>query len=134
MNTQPDINHDPTDLEGLDGLLTQPHVEVVEPVGQEIATRPSVYYETKAMLHLLAQVQEVHQLLKETNQRLTRAYARLKHMEQVVEDQETKLALLPAFQKQADRATELQAKLDESLKEIEMLRQPWWHRIANTSH
>ncbi|MCA9801869.1 MAG: hypothetical protein KC777_07770 [Cyanobacteria bacterium HKST-UBA02] len=133
MNTQPEVNHDPVDLDGLDSLLTEAHVEVVEPENT-LVPRTQVYYETRTMLKLLSQVQEVHQMLRETNGRLTRAYARLKHMEQVVRDQEQKIAMLPAFQKQAERAIELQNKLDEALAEIEKLRQPWWHRIANTSH
>ncbi|MBK9144848.1 MAG: hypothetical protein IPM23_20340 [Candidatus Melainabacteria bacterium] len=133
MNTQPEVNHDPVDLDGLDSLLTEAHVEVVEPENTQVP-RTQVYYETRTMLKLLSQVQEVHEMLRETNGRLTRAYARLKQMEQVVRDQEQKIAMLPAFQKQAERAIELQNKLDEALAEIEKLRQPWWHRIANTSH
>lgn len=133
MNTQPEVHHDPVDLDGLDSLLTEAHVEVVEPENTQVP-RTQVYYETRTMLKLLSQVQEVHEMLRETNGRLTRAYARLKQMEQVVRDQEQKIAMLPAFQKQAERAIELQNKLDEALAEIEKLRQPWWHRIANTSH
>jgi len=133
MNTQPEVNHDPVDLDGLDSLLTEAHVEVVEQENTQVP-RTQVYYETRTMLKLLSQVQEVNELLRETNGRLTRAYARLRHMEQVVRDQEQKIAMLPAFQKQAERAIELQNKLDEALAEIEKLRQPWWHRIANTSH
>jgi hypothetical protein len=52
-------------------------------------------------------------------------------MEKVVEDQEKKLEVIPALEKQAQRAIELQDKLDKAIAELEKLRQPWWHRLSN---
>lgn len=131
MNLKPDHKNDPVDLEGLDSLLDQAHVEVVESKNKRDKIEDSrAYVDTRMTLELLDQVQKVRDLLSETNQRLTRAYNRVKHLEHVVDEQEKKLVLLPAFQKQADRALELQDKLDEAVLEIEKLRQPWWHRVT----
>lgn len=142
MNTNPKVQQDPVTLNGLEAFLDSGHVEVVNPVVQVEAVvevkpeadlmleKTTTYYKTRTLLELLGQVQKVHDLLAETNLRLTRAYARLKHMERVVEDQEKKLELIPVLEKQAQRAGELQAKLDCALTELEKLRQPWWNRLS----
>ena len=131
MNTNPDHINDPVDLEGLDNLLDQAHVEVV--ASQETRdkiTDSRAYVDTRMTLELLDQVQKVRDLLAETNVRLTRAYSKVRHLQHVVDEQEKRLELLPGFKKQAERALELQDKLDEAVQEIEKLRQPWWHRVT----
>ena len=132
MNTNRDIKVDPVTLDGLEPLLDQAHIEVVEPVdeGELELEKTSSYYETRTMLELLGQVQQVHELLSETNRRLTRAYTRIKHMERVVDEQEERLKLLPALEEQANKAAVLQGKLDEALGKLEAQRQPWWHRLS----
>lgn len=131
MNTKPEHYNDPADLEGLDGLLDKGHVEVIEAKETPKEIKDSrAYVDTRMTLELLDQVQQVRDLLAETNQRLTRAYGRVRHLQHVVDEQEKKLELLPGFKKQADRAIELQDKLDEAVLEIEKLRQPWWHKIT----
>ncbi len=133
MNTNPQqARPDPVTLTGLEAFLDKAHVEVVEPVIEPVVDleKTTVYYETRTLLELLGQVQKVHELLAETNRRLTRAYARIKHMERVVEEQESKLELIPVLENQARRATELQNKLDSALTELEKLRQPWWYRLS----
>lgn len=133
MNLKPDINSNPADLEGLDGLLDKAHVELVQPAEREEydSDNAATYVDMRMTLELLDQVQQVRDLLSETNSRLTRAYTRVKHLQHVVDEQEKKLALLPGIQKQADRALDLQAKLEDAVKEIEKLRQPWWHKMNN---
>ncbi len=135
MNTNPlaaQVN--PVSLTGLEAFLETDHADVaIEPVQQTevVLEKTSTYYETRTLLELLGQVQKVHELLNETNKRLTSAYQRVQHMEQVVDDQEKKLEVIPALEKQAMRAIELQDKLDAALTELEKLRQPWWHRLSN---
>ena len=137
MNLKPDIKSDPADLEGLDGLLDQAHVELVETNNKKEQLEESgvhdsaAYVDMRMTLELLDQVQQVRDLLSETNTRLTRAYSRVRHLQHVVDEQEKRLELLPAIQKQADRALVLQNKLDEAVQEIEKLRQPWWHKLNN---
>lgn len=136
MNLKPDINSnpaDPADLEGLDGLLDKAHVELVQSAEKEDydSENAAAYVDMRMTLELLDQVQQVRDLLSETNTRLTRAYTRVKHLQHVVDEQEKRLSLLPGIQKQADRALDLQAKLEDAVKEIEKLRQPWWHKMNN---
>lgn len=132
MNLKPQPKVDPIALDGLEPLLDQAHVEIVdsEPVLELELEKTSAYHETRTLLELLGQVHKVHELLSETNLRLTRAYSRVKHMERVVEDQERRLEVLPSLTAQATRAVELQSKLDEAISELEKLRQPWWHRLT----
>lgn len=133
MNLKPDFKSDPVDLEGLDGLLDKAHVEVLDDrkLGEPEVKDAGAYVDMRMTLELLDQVNQVRDLLSETNVRLTRAYSRVKHLQHVVDEQEKRLSLLPALQKQADRALELQNKLDDAVNEIEKLRQPWWHKINN---
>jgi|AGTN01.3.fsa_nt_gi hypothetical protein len=132
MNLKPQPKVDPITLDGLEPLLDQAHIEIVDsgPVLELELEKTSAYHETRTLLELLSQVHKVHELLSETNLRLTRAYSRVKHMERVVEDQERRLEVLPGLTAQATRAVELQAKLDEAISELEKLRQPWWHRLT----
>ncbi len=133
MNISPEINCSPVALEGLDPLLTRGHVNLVPKAQPKPAVEPqksATYYETRTMLELLGQIEKVRELLSETNSRLTRAYARVSQMEQKVEDQERKLALLPHLEEQAKKALELQTKLDDALNDLEKLRQPWWNRFS----
>lgn len=138
MNSKKQVSPkaDPIALNGFEALLEKAHVELAEPIQQqkpEIVQleKTTTYYETRTLLELLGQVQKVHELLNETNKRLTSAYSRVQHMEKVVEDQEKKLEVIPALEKQAQRAIELQDKLDKAIAELEKLRQPWWHRLSN---
>lgn len=136
MNTNPlAAQQNPVALTGFEAFLETNHEVVEEPAlapGVEVELeKTSSYYETRTLLELLGQVQKVHELLGETNKRLTSAHARLKHMERVVEDQEKRLELIPVLEKQAQRAIELQDKLDRALTDLEKLRQPWWHRLSN---
>jgi hypothetical protein len=132
MDLKPQPKVDPIALDGLEPLLDRAHVEVVDsqPVLELELEKTAAYHETRTLLELLGQVHKVHELLSDTNLRLTRAYSRVKHMERVVEDQERRLELLPTLTEQATRAIELQAKLDEAIAELESLRQPWWHRLT----
>lgn len=134
MNTNPEKKvSDPIDLEGLEDLLDSAHVKVMKRTSEINLSQESAvtYYENKSVLELLGRVQEVHSLLTETNTRLLSAYERVRQMERLVDHQEKRLSLLPALEKQAIRATELQVLLDEALGELEKLRQPWWRQIAN---
>ncbi len=134
MNTNPEKKvSDPVDLEGLEDLLDAAHVKVMKRTTDRNLSEDSAvtYYENKSVLELLGRVQEVHQLLTETNTRLLGAYERVRQMERLVDHQEKRLQLLPALEKQAVRATELQLLLDEALSELEKLRQPWWSKIAS---
>ncbi|HMP53022.1 MAG TPA: hypothetical protein PKD05_15830, partial [Candidatus Melainabacteria bacterium] len=101
MNLKPDINSNPADLEGLDGLLDKAHVELVQPAEKEEydSDNAAAYVDMRMTLELLDQVQQVRDLLSETNTRLTRAYTRVKHLQHVVDEQEKRLALLPGIQK-----------------------------------
>lgn len=138
MNTNPkQAQPDPVALNGFEAFLENFNPEPilpVEPVEKPTAEleKTSVYYETRTLLEILGQVQKVHELLEDTNKRLTRAYQRVQHMEKVVEDQEKKMEVIPALEKQAQRAVELQNKLDKALSELEKLRQPWWNRLSRS--
>lgn len=120
-------------LNGFEALLESAQLEIVEKVEKPdvVLEKTTTYYETRTLLEILGQVQKVHELLNETNKRLTNAYSRVQHMEKVVEDQEKKMEVIPALEKQAQRAIELQDKLDAALSELEKLRQPWWHRLSH---
>ncbi len=139
MNTNPVVQANPVTLNGLEAFLETNHVvEVKENFAPPPASVPdlqlektSVYYETRTLLELLGQVQKVHELLSDANKRLTSAYARVEHMEQVLEQQDKKLEVIPELQRQAERAVELQRRLDVALCDLEKLRQPWWHRLSN---
>ncbi|MDX2104859.1 MAG: hypothetical protein SFY67_00520 [Candidatus Melainabacteria bacterium] len=134
MNTNPEKKYvDPVDLEGLEDLLDAAHVKVMTRTQETELSEDSAvtYFENRSVLELLARVQEVHSLLTETNNRLLSAYERMRQMERLVDHQEKRLELLPALEKQAVRATELQVLLDEALVELERLRQPWWQQISS---
>ncbi|MCW5822441.1 MAG: hypothetical protein KIT34_06525 [Cyanobacteria bacterium TGS_CYA1] len=134
MNTNPEKKYvDPVDLEGLEDLLDAAHVKVMTRTQETDLSEDSAvtYFENRSVLELLARVQEVHSLLTETNNRLLSAYERMRQMERLVDHQEKRLELLPALEKQAVRATELQVLLDEALVELERLRQPWWQQISS---
>lgn len=134
MNTKKAAaQNDPMTLNGFEALLESAQLEIVEKVEKPdvVLEKTTTYYETRTLLEILGQVQKVHELLNETNKRLTSAYSRVQHMEKVVEDQEKKLEVIPALEKQALRAIELQDKLDAALSELEKLRQPWWHRLSS---
>ena len=132
MNTEPKKNisrANPASLEGMEQLLEKAHVELLDS-DQIKLEESSSYIDMRMTLELLEQVQTVRDLLRETNKRLTRAYSRVKHLESVVSDQERKLDRLPELNRQAERALELQDKLDDAISEIEKLRKPWWHRLT----
>lgn len=137
MNTNPEKKYvDPVDLEGLEDLLDAAHVKVMTRTQDTDLSGLSedsavTYFENRSVLELLARVQEVHSLLTQTNNRLLSAYERMRQMERLVDHQEKRLELLPALEKQAVRATELQVLLDEALVELERLRQPWWQQISS---
>jgi len=134
MNTNPEKKYsDPVDLEGLEDLLDAAHVKVMGRTQEENLSEDSAvtYFENRSVLELLGRVQEVHSLLTETNNRLLGAYERMRQMERLVDHQEKRLELLPALEKQAVRATELQVLFDEALVELERLRQPWWQQISS---
>lgn len=134
MNTNPEKKYaDPVDLEGLEDLLDSAHIKVMNHTQETNLSEDSAvtYFENRSVLELLARVQEVHSLLTETNNRLLGAYERMRQMERLVDHQEKRLELLPALEKQAVRATELQVLLDEALVELERLRQPWWQQLSN---
>ncbi len=134
MNTNPEKKYaDPVDLEGLEDLLDSAHVKVMSRTQETNLSEDSAvtYFENRSVLELLGRVQEVHSLLTETNNRLLSAYERMRQMERLVDHQEKRLELLPALEKQAVRATELQVLLDEALVELERLRQPWWQQISS---
>jgi len=134
MNTNPKpVQPNSVTLTGLEAFLETHHPDPHEVAAEAPAVeleKTSVYYETRTLLEILGQVQKVHELLEDTNKRLTRAYSRVQHMERVVEDQEKKLEVIPELEKQARRAVELQDKLDATISELEKLRQPWWHRLT----
>ncbi len=134
MNTNPEKKYvDPVDLEGLEDLLDAAHVKVISRTQETNLSEDSAvtYFENRSVLELLARVQEVHALLSETNTRLIGAYERMRQMERLVDHQEKRLELLPALEKQAVRATELQVLFDEALVELERLRKPWWQQISS---
>lgn len=134
MNTNPEKKYaDPVDLEGLEDLLDSAHIKVMGRTQETNLSEDSAvtYFENRSVLELLGRVQEVHSLLIETNNRLLSAYERMRQMERLVDHQEKRLELLPALEKQAVRATELQVLLDEALVELERLRQPWWQQISS---
>ncbi len=102
MNTNPEKKvSDPVDLEGLEDLLDAAHVKVMKRTTDRNLSEDSAvtYYENKSVLELLGRVQEVHQLLTETNTRLLGAYERVRQMERLVDHQEKRLQLLPALEK-----------------------------------
>ncbi len=139
MNTNPVVQANPVTLNGLEAFLETNHaIEVKEKVAPLPVPAPNlelekttVYYETRTLLELLGQVQKVHDLLSDANKRLTSAYTRVEHMERVIEDQGKKLEVIPELVRQAERAVELQRRLDVALSDLEKLRQPWWHRLSN---
>lgn len=132
MNTKPEKNTsapNATSIEGMEQLLDQAHLELLDS-NEESLESSSAYVDMRMTLELLDQVQNVRDLLRETNTRLTRAYSRVRHLESVVDKQEKSLEGMPGLQKLADRALELQDKLDEAISEIEKLQQPWWRKLT----
>ena len=138
MNFSPNANVPPIALEGFESFLDEGHVELLtNTVSESTTSAPSreydkaaSTYETRTLLELLGQIEKVKELLRETNERLLSAYARIGEMEKVTEDQERRLALLPQLEAQANQALVLQKQLDTALEDLDKLRQPWWNRLT----
>lgn len=124
MNTKPQYESDPhdraIDLDGLEGLLDQAHMEVShEEQGSE----------HELILKLLNQLCLVNELVKDTSERLVLANERLTSLASLVTTQNKQIELLNHYQAQAARATSLENQLAIIKLENERLKQPFWRKI-----
>ena len=124
MNTKPQYEPDrrdsALDLDGLEGLLDQAHVEIASPTDKS---------EHELILQLLNQLCLVNELVKDTSERLIAANERLTSLAALVSIQNKQMELLTHYQAQAARATSLENQLAIIKLENERLKKPWWRKI-----
>ncbi|HEY9712884.1 MAG TPA: hypothetical protein V6C72_05410 [Chroococcales cyanobacterium] len=131
MNTRPQYESDPRDraldLDGLEGLLEQAHMEVVSEGSSE--SSGNTKSENELILKLLNQLCLVNELVKDTSERLVLANERLTSLAALVTTQNKQIELLNHYQAQAARATSLENQLAIIKLENERLKKPLWRKI-----
>lgn len=145
LNSLPHISKaDTLSLNGFESLLTEAHLELVEPdvhleplalVGEpevspviEIKSpaKELERSEIRLILDLMNQVDSVNELLVETSNKLHRAHDKLLSMEREISQQEIRIDRMSEFEQ---KYVETKAWLDATLNENAMLKRPWWKKL-----
>ena len=122
---------DPLNLEGLEPLLEQAHVELVDNTG--FAYAPSEQSEVKLVLELLNQLEIVNELVLETSFKLQKAHDRILSMEKEMNVQEVLLERIRDLENEAQKVIELETWLEAALVENTSLKRPWWKKLLRLS-
>jgi hypothetical protein len=147
LNSLPHISKaDTLSLNAFESLLTEAHLELVEPavhlepvalLGQpEVSVSPVIEVksptkelersEIRLILDLMNQVDSVNELLVETSNKLQRAHDKLLSMEREISQQEIRIDRMSEFEQ---KYVETKAWLDATLNENAMLKRPWWKKL-----
>ena len=118
---------DPLDLDGLEPLLEQAHVEVVG-VGTTSDIVGAPVSETRLILDLMTQVELVNDLIMETSFKLQRAHEKLLVMEKDSLEQELRLERMKDLEA---KVIELETWLDAVQAENTLLKRPWYKKLFN---
>jgi hypothetical protein len=118
---------DPLNLEGLEPLLEQAHVELVE------SAIPAALLddrsEVRMILDLLTQLETVNELVLETSYKLQKAHDRILSMEKELIVQEVLLERIRDLEAEAQKVIELETWLEAALVENLSLKRPWWKKL-----
>lgn len=118
---------DPLDLEGLEPLLEQAHVEVV-PVGSTSDIVSAPVSETRLILDLMTQVELVNDLIMETSFKLQRAHEKILVMEKASFEQDLRLERMKDLEA---KIIELETWLEAAQAENTLLKRPWYKKLFN---
>lgn len=118
---------DPLDLEGLEPLLEQAHVEVVS-VGATSDIVSAPVSETRLILDLMTQVELVNDLIMETSFKLQRAHETMLVMEKASFEQDLRLEHMKDLEA---KIIELETWLDAVQAENTLLKRPWYKKLFN---
>lgn len=118
---------DPLDLEGLEPLLEQAHVEVVA-VGTSSDIVSAPVSETRLILDLMTQVELVNDLIMETSFKLQRAHETMLVMEKASFEQDLRLEHMKDLEA---KIIELETWLDAVQAENTLLKRPWYKKLFN---
>lgn len=118
---------DPLDLDGLEPLLEQAHVEVVA-VGTSSDIVSAPVSETRLILDLMTQVELVNDLIMETSFKLQRAHEKLLVMEKTSIEQELRLERMKDLEA---KIIELETWLEAVQAENTLLKRPWYKKLFN---
>jgi hypothetical protein len=118
---------DPLDLDGLEPLLEQAHVEVVA-VGTTSNTVSAPVSETRLILDLMTQVELVNDLIMETSFKLQRAHETMLVMEKASLEQELRLEQMKDLEA---KIIELETWLEAVQAENTLLKRPWYKKLFN---
>lgn len=117
---------DPLNLEGLEPLLEQAHVELVE------SAIPAALLddrsEVRMILDLLTQMETVNELVLETSYKLQKAHDRILSMEKELIVQ-VLLERIRDLEAEAQKVIELETWLEAALVENLSLKRPWWKKL-----
>jgi chromosome segregation ATPase len=102
-------------LEGMEGLLEQAHVEVVD---------DSEKTEAQLIRQALNQLGSVTELIRDTTERLATARQRLSTLTHLVQVQEKQMQLFVQYEAQAARADSLENQLEMAQAELAHLKRP----------
>jgi len=102
-------------LDGLEGLLDQAHVEVVDDRDKT---------EAQLIRQALNQLGSVTELIRDTTERLATARQRLSSLSHLVAVQEKQMQLFGQYEAQAARADSLENQLEMAKAEIAFLKRP----------
>lgn len=145
LNSLPHISKaDSLSLSGFESLLTEAHLELVEPavcleppalvgapeVSPVIELKSPVKElersEIRLILDLMNQVDSVNELLAETSNKLQRAHDKLLSMEREISEQEIRIDRMSEYEQ---KYIETKAWLDATLNENALLKRPWWKKL-----
>lgn len=118
---------DPLDLDGLEPLLEQAHVEVVA-VGTTSDIVSAPVSETRLILDLMTQVELVNDLIMETSFKLQRAHETMLVMEKASLEQELRLEQMKDLEA---KIIELETWLEAVQAENSLLKRPWYKKLFN---
>lgn len=121
---------DPLNLEGLEPLLEQGHMEVVttDATATTSIGIDSGVSETRLILDLMTQIELVNELVMETSFKLQRAHDTMLVMEKELLNQEVRLERMRDLD---GKITELETWLEAAKVENELLKRPWYKKLFN---
>jgi hypothetical protein len=118
---------DPLNLDGLEPLLEQGHVEIVGQPASATGIESGVS-ETRLILDLMTQIELVNEMVLETSFKLERAHDSMLVMEKELLEQEVRLERMRDLD---SKITELETWLEAARVENALLKRPWYKKLFN---
>ncbi len=124
---------DTLSLDGLESFLENATLETVKQ-DETIDFSPSVtaetpLSETRLILDLLAQLENVNDLVLETGYQLAQTRERVRELEGLLMGEELLVARIKDLEVESQKVLELETWLDALRAENEHLKRPWWKKL-----